>query len=121
MAGARTLITDDDGAMRLLARMLVEEEGCQVVAEAASGEEAIDRVAAIEADLVLMDYRLPGIDGIEATARIRAIRPDIHVVGWSSHADDKVFERFREAGALAGIHKTDVPALRDALRRVAPR
>ena len=115
----RTLITDDDDAMRMVARLLVEEEGCSVVGEAASGEEALVCVDELGPQLVLMDFRLPGMDGVAATAEIKRRRPDTTVIGWTSHGDPAVARGYLEAGATASIDKGNVPELRRALRRVA--
>src|SRR2546423_11508352 len=63
----RTVIVDDDRGMRLVARLLAEEEGCAVVGEAETGEQAVRLAMRMGPDAVLMDFRLPGMDGVEAT------------------------------------------------------
>ena len=72
----RILLVDDHGPFRDAARMLLEAEACEVVAEADTGEGAVALVAASGADVVLVDIHLPGIDGF-ATAALLAAGPGI--------------------------------------------
>ncbi|MGZ0067323.1 response regulator transcription factor [Microbacterium sp. Yaish 1] len=77
----RVLIVDDQQLIRLGFRMVLEAaEGIEVVGEAADGAAALEVVAASSPDVVLMDVRMPGVDGIEATARIRAEHPGVAVL-----------------------------------------
>lgn len=77
----RVLIVDDQQLIRLGFRMVLESaEGIEVVGEAADGAAALAVVAASSPDVVLMDVRMPGVDGIEATARIRAEHPRVAVL-----------------------------------------
>ena len=59
--------------MRMLGRILIEEAGGLVVAEAHDGEQAMSLLLEHDPDLVLMDYQMPGIDGVETTSRIQAL------------------------------------------------
>ena len=112
----RTVIVDDDRGMRLVARLLAEEEGCAVVGEAETGEQAVRLAMRMGPDAVLMDFRLPGMDGVEATRLILAARPDVTVIGWTASDDPKVAGAFLAAGARAHAAKADFDALRAALR-----
>ena len=78
MSTVRVLTVDDHASFRSTARALVAAtEGFEVAGEVATGEEAVAAVERLHPDLVLMDVRLPGIDGYEATRQISRIRPEV--------------------------------------------
>src|SRR3990170_749871 len=103
----RVLIVDDQEPFRAAARMVVDAtEGFEVVAEAETGEESIDKAAELGPDLVLMDVNLPGIDGLEATRRIlAAARPPV-VLLVSTYEGEEYEPRAAECGAAAYIPKS---------------
>ncbi len=115
----RILITDDhdlvrDGYQRMLAR----EEGLEVVGEAANGREAVELCRKLRPDLILMDVRMPEMDGLEATRRIKAEFPTTGVLVVTTYDNpDYLFEAI-EAGA-AGYVLKDAPKqqLVNAVRR----
>lgn len=117
MTRARTLIVDDNEGMRLLARTLVEDAGGEVIAEAADGNEGVERALSDRPDLILMDHRMPLCDGVEATGRIKAAEPGATVVAWTSVEDPAVSQRFFEAGAEVFVVKDDLATLQSVLRR----
>jgi len=117
MTGTRTLIVDDNEGMRLVARTLLEDVGCTVVGEAADGDEAIQRARECRPRLVLMDLRMPGTDGVEATSRIKADCPEATVVAWTSVDDGDAARRFYAAGASAFVVKHDLGGLARAIDR----
>jgi DNA-binding NarL/FixJ family response regulator len=103
------MLVDDHASFRASARWLLETEGYEVVAEAASGEGALDQIAAVDPDLVLLDVNLPGIDGFEVAASLRARLPRARVVLLSSRElADLGPERVRDCGALGFVHKADL-------------
>jgi len=112
----RTVIVDDDRAMRIVGRLLAEEEGCHIVGEAESGEQAVRLAMRLRPDAILMDYRMTGMDGIETTRAIVAARPSVAVIAWTSSDEPAVAEAFLAAGARAHALKGDFDALRAALR-----
>jgi two-component system invasion response regulator UvrY len=102
------LIVDDQAPFRDVARTVVTlSPGFEVVAEAASGEEAVAAARERTPQLVLMDINLPGINGIEATRQIMDERPDTLVVLLSTYTRDDLPEDARNCGAAKYIHKED--------------
>src|SRR4051794_2099271 len=114
---ASLLIVDDNPRMRRLAQTVAEQSGWEIGGEAEDGEGGVREALSRQPDLVLMDYHLPGIDGVAATMRIKAARPEIGVLAWSSSGDPVVGGRFLAAGAEAHLAKGDLAGLRDALVR----
>ena len=106
------LIVDDQLPFRAVARTVIGlTAGFVVAAEAESGEDAVAVAAARDPDLVLMD-NLPGINGIEATRRIRAAHPDVAVILLSTYSETDLPADARDCGAIAYVHKEDFgPAL----------
>ena len=117
----RILLVDDQRLMRDGLRTLFElEGGMEVAGEAENGEKAVEIYAVLKPDVVLMDIRMPGMDGVEATRRIVENWPEAHVIILTTFDDDAyVFEGLR-AGALGYLLK-DVSGqeLADAVRTVA--
>jgi DNA-binding NarL/FixJ family response regulator len=106
----RVLVVDDQALFReALATLLDVRPDIEVVGEAANGDEALDRAAALRPDVVLMDLRMPVLDGIGATRRLRAERPGVRVIALTTFDDDAdVFAALR-AGAVGYLLK-DVSA-----------
>lgn len=119
----RVLLVDDQDLVRLGLRTLLEtEDGFAVAGEAADGLAAVEQAASTLPDVVLMDIRMPGIDGIEATRRIVA-RPELActriIVLTTFERDEYVVDALR-AGASGFLLKDTSPAqLLEALRTVA--
>lgn len=115
------LLVDDQALLRVGFRLVIESEpDLVVVGEAADGRVALEQVAALAPDVVLMDIRMPGVDGIEATRRVVAEHPASRVLVLTTFdADDLAFAALR-AGASGFLLKSAGPAeLVDAIRTVA--
>ena len=97
---------DDLPAVRrgLHLRLSLEPE-VEVIGEAGDGAEAISLAGSLQPDVVLMDARMPGMDGIEATAALRAVARESAVVILSLDDDAKTRTRAKEAGAVAFVAK----------------
>ena len=108
----RVLLVDDQALFREALATLLDVRGdIEVVAEAANGEEALRAAARVRPDVVLMDLRMPVLDGIAATRRLRADQPDARVIALTTFdEDDEVFAALR-AGAVGYLLK-DVSAAR---------
>lgn len=111
------VVVDDQLPFRLAARAVVKRvDGFEVVGEAATGEEAVDKVADLEPDLVLMDINMPGINGIEATRRIVAANDRVVVFLCSTYARADLPPDAADSGASAYINKEELSA--DTLRQL---
>jgi two-component system, NarL family, invasion response regulator UvrY len=103
------LIVDDQRPFRDAARTVVSViKGWQVVAEAASGEDAVAAAEATSPAIVLMDINLPGISGIEATRRIVEAAPEIRVILLSTYQADDLPADALTCGAAAYVRKEDL-------------
>jgi DNA-binding NarL/FixJ family response regulator len=102
----RVLVADDHSLFRYgLKAMLANAEGFEVVGEAATGEEVVEKVAQTRPDIILMDIQMPGMNGIEATRRVLERNPSIGVVVVTMFEDDdSVFAAMR-AGARGYVLK----------------
>jgi DNA-binding NarL/FixJ family response regulator len=117
----RTLVVDDQSMVRAgLHMLLADEPDIEVVAEAGNGLEAISQAARYRPDVVLMDIRMPELDGLEATRRILAADRDAKVLVLTTfNLDDYVYESLR-AGASGFVLKDEPPEqLIAAVRTVA--
>ncbi|MCB1246111.1 MAG: response regulator transcription factor [Acidimicrobiia bacterium] len=102
------VVVDDQEPYRAVLRLAVEMmDGFELVGEADSGEAGIDLVDELRPDLVLMDVKMPGIDGLEATRRIVSMWPDTVVVVLSTYHADEFEALALDAGAAAFISKAD--------------
>jgi pilus assembly protein CpaE len=107
-ADVTVLVVDDQPPFREAARSVVERlRGFQVVAEAESGEAAIELVESLHPQLVLMDINMTGIDGIEATSMITTRFPDTMVVLVSTYDLSDLPPSARTSGASAYVNKDD--------------
>ena len=117
----RLLVVDDHPVVRAgIVALLSTEPGLEVVAEVDGGEGVLAAVAAHSPDVVLMDLRMPGTDGVAATAQVRRAHPGVVVVVLTTYDTDHDILRAVEAGASGYLLK-DAPrsVLADAVRRAA--
>jgi DNA-binding NarL/FixJ family response regulator len=102
----RVALADDQALVRAgLARILSPEDGFEVVAECADGQEAVERLPALRPDVVLMDVRMPALDGIAATARLRQGEDPPLVLVLTTFGEDDVLWGAIEAGAAGFVLK----------------
>jgi len=101
---AKVLIVDDETNMRRTLTDILLDEGYEV-ASAATGEEAIELCASNEYDVILMDVRMPGIDGVEAFRKIRRHREGVRVILMSAYGLDDLKHAALDEGAVAFLAK----------------
>ncbi len=102
----RVLIADDHLMFaQALTTLLEQNERIEVVGAATTGADAIDQALMREADVVLMDVGMPGLDGFETTRRLRTIAPTTRVIVLTGLADDGLEQRAADAGASALLTK----------------
>jgi two-component system response regulator NreC len=106
----KLLLVDDHPIVRSGLRMLfLSEPGMQIVGEASSGQEAVEAVSRLQPDVVIMDVSMPGMNGIEATRRIKAAHPHTAVLALTMYEDEQYFFEMLNAGASGYIPKRAAP------------
>ncbi len=121
--GIRVLLADDQELVRTGVRMILESEGdLEVVGEARDGGEAIAMARRLRPDVILMDVRMPGTDGVEATRRLTALEPPLPsrvLILTTYDLDELVFAALRAGAAGFLLKHAPSDALIDAVRTVA--
>lgn len=102
----RVLVVDDTDHVRKMLVNILDIQGFEVVGEAPGADEALALAEETDPDVVVMDYKMPGTDGIAATERLREQDPDRAVIVYSAYLTDELRRRAEEAGALACVPKT---------------
>ena len=102
----RVLLVDDHTMVRQDTRELLErQDDMEVVGEAGDGQEAMNLALQLLPDVVLMDVRMPGMNGIEATRHIKTQQPQITILALSAYEDTQYVAAARQAGAMGYILK----------------
>ncbi|HET8655584.1 MAG TPA: response regulator transcription factor [Longimicrobiaceae bacterium] len=117
----RVLLVDDHAVLRAgLEALLGLEPDLEVVGQASTGEEAVERVKAVRPDVVIMDLAMPGMGGLEATRQITALGQGTRVLVLTSHAEEEYLLPVLEAGGGGYVRKTNADEdLIAAIRTVA--
>ena len=115
------MIADDHDLVRTgISRMLSDIEDINIIGQATSGEEAITLYRSLSPDVVLMDLRMPGIGGLEATRKICQINTNAHVIVVTSCMEDPFPTKLLEAGAYGYLTKSsDIGEMVKAIRSVS--
>jgi two-component system, response regulator PdtaR len=119
----RVVIAEDEAIIRLDLKELLEEEGYAVVGETGRGDEAIELVRQLDPDLVILDIKMPGLDGLSAARHVAGERMAAVLI-LTAFSQRELVEQARDAGALAYLvkpfQKSDlIPAIEIALGRFA--
>jgi DNA-binding NarL/FixJ family response regulator len=116
----RVLVVDDTASIRTEIRFLLEEAGLSVVGEASHGAEGVTLAKELKPEVVVMDLRMPILDGIAATSYITRELPQTRVIVFSAFDDDGLEDAARAAGASGFLVKGATPAaIADAVRDAA--
>ena len=117
----RIVLVEDNEVFRdALELLLGLRSDVEVVASVADGREAVPAVREHAPDVVLMDYRMPGLDGVQATARVRQECPTVAVVCLTASLNEPELDALREAGAVACLSKDqELDAIVEAIRTAA--
>lgn len=103
----RVLVVDDtDHVRRMLVEMLTLD-GFQVVGEAVDGAHAVILASEVDPDVIVMDLRMPRVDGIEATRQIKATRPEQVVILYTAYLDRAIEDQARDAGVTICLGKIE--------------
>lgn len=121
MRPVRVVLVDDHEIVRAgLAALLAREPDIDVVGVAATGEEGLELVGLVEPQIAVVDYRLPGMSGVELCEELATRNPDVAVIVLTTYLDDDVVLRAVQAGARAYLYKdVDGAELMRAIRNVA--
>jgi two-component system response regulator NreC len=117
----RVLLADDHRVLREALKLLLEKDGCEIVGEAATGEEALSMASRFHPQVIVMDLEMPGMGGLAITHRIAKMSPAPHVLILSAYDDEEyVIEALTKAGAAGYLVKSDTAAeLINAVRAVS--
>ena len=111
----RVLVVDDVEGIRSLLRITLEGPAVSVVGEASDGAAAVELARRLEPDIVLMDWNMPGVDGLQGTRAVLRESPRTKVIAFTSTDDPRIQRAMREAGAVAHFNKTELKRLADFL------
>ena len=112
------MIVEDDSRVRSMIRGIIDDIVVSVY-ECAGGQEAVELYSRLRPDLVLMDLRMEGVDGLAATRSIRDASPEARIIIVTSYDAPDLREAAREAGAMDYVVKDDLSRLRSIIKRAA--
>jgi DNA-binding NarL/FixJ family response regulator len=116
----RVFVVDDTTHVRKMLVQMLELSGFEVVGQAASGEEAVATVAEADPQVVVVDYSMPGINGIDTARTIRAERPDQAIILYTAYLDPDVEREAAKAGVSLCVGKIEgLTTLERDIRRLA--
>jgi DNA-binding NarL/FixJ family response regulator len=117
----KLVLADDHAVVRSGTRELLEQQpDLMIIGEASDGEEAVRLAQELEPDVVIMDIRMPKLNGIEATRRIKSQKPGVRILVLTAHDDDEYVFALLQAGANGYLLKTaEIDELVRAIRTVA--
>jgi DNA-binding NarL/FixJ family response regulator len=116
----RLYVAEDTDHVRTMLVDILGLHGFEVVGSAATGERTVDELEGADPDVVVMDLKLPGMDGLETARRIREVRPGQQIILYSAYVDAEVERMAKEAGVAVCVPKlSGVEALAREISAVA--
>ncbi|MFD0050833.1 response regulator [Actinomycetes bacterium NPDC127524] len=116
----KILIVDDQFGIRILLNEVLHKEGYETF-QAANGIQALDVVNTHSPDLVLLDMKIPGMDGIEILKRMKQVDPDIRVIIMTAYGELDMIQEAKDLGAMTHFAKPfDIDDIRAAVREYLP-
>ncbi|MBT2688660.1 response regulator [Bacillus sp. ISL-47] len=120
MMKGKILIVDDQFGIRILLNEVLQKEGYDTY-QAANGVQALDIVSKHSPDLVLLDMKIPGMDGIEILKRMRVVDKDIRVIIMTAYGELDMIQEAKDLGALTHFAKPfDIDDIRAAVKKYLP-
>jgi CheY-like chemotaxis protein len=103
----KVMVVDDTVHVRRMLRNMLELDGFEVSGEAGSGPEAIEVIDGADPDVVVIDYRMPDVNGLETASLIRALRPDQVMILYTAFVDPELEQRARDVGVSLVLGKVE--------------
>lgn len=103
----RVMVVDDTAHVRRMLRNMLDLDGFDVVAEAASGPEAVEQLTEVEVDVAVIDYKMPGLDGLATASRVREQHPDLVMILYTAFVDPELERRAAEVGVSLVLGKVE--------------
>ena len=115
----RVLVVEDTDHVRKMLTSMLELDGFEVVGAAATGAEAVAGIEALDPDVVVLDFKMPGRDGLDTARRIRERRPDQALILYTAFVDDELQQQAAEVGIALCLGKVEgLHALEREIRRL---
>jgi CheY-like chemotaxis protein len=115
----RVMVVDDTSHVRELLTAMLNIDGFLVVADAGGGEEAVAGAETSDPDVVVVDYKMPGVDGLETARRLRSVRPEQRIILYTAFADDELYASAANAGATVCLKTDGLTSLEQEIDRLA--
>jgi DNA-binding NarL/FixJ family response regulator len=116
----RVFVVDDTAHVRKMLVQMLELSGFDVVGQAASGEEAVAAIGDADPQVVVVDYKMPGLDGIATARQIKSHRPDQAIILYTAYLDGSLQDEATEAGVSLCVGKVEgLTTLERDIRRLA--